>query len=90
MKVLDKNQAFDVQIKRVFEELDKILDIKSAEYKETVATLESLVSINKKSLKISPETIALGVVNLVGILLVLNFERVGVVTSRALNFIRKS
>ena len=89
MKARDKNHAFDVQIKRVFEELAKF-DVDSEEYKEILATLESLVSINKKSLKISPETIALGVVNLVGILLVLNFERVGVVTSRALNFIKKS
>jgi len=90
MKAADKNRAFDEQIKRVFEELDKIVDVKSDAYKELIATLESLVSINKKSLKISPETIALGVVNLAGILLVLNFERVGVVTSRALNFIKKS
>jgi len=88
MKASDKNHAFDVQIKRVFEEL-KAHAVDSGEYQELLSTLESLVSINKKSLKISPETIALGVVNLVGILLVLNFERVGVVTSRALNFIKK-
>ena len=89
MKAADKNRAFDEQIKRVFEVLGT-LAVDSEEYKENLATLESLVSINKKSLKISPETIALGVVNLVGILMVLNFERVGVVTSRALNFIKKS
>jgi len=89
MKALDKSRAFRVQMERLFEELGT-LEVGTDEYKETLDRLDKLVSINKKSLIVPPETVALGIVNLVGILLVLNFERVGVVTSRALNFIKRS
>lgn len=39
--------------------------------------------------RISPDTILLVAGNLVGILLILNYEKAGVITTRALNFVMK-
>lgn len=89
MKAADKNRAFDGQFKRVFHILETA-DIGSDEYKSALDTLDGLLIAKKKVMLIPPETIMTGIVNLVGILMVLNFERLGVITSRAMNFIKKS
>ena len=59
------------------------------EYEMAIDHLERLYKMNSKDNddKVSPDTMAVVVGNLVGILLILKHEEVNVVTSKALNFV---
>lgn len=63
------------------EEFTKIL----AEFNKFAA----LHYAEKRSQKVSPDVLATVGGNLAGILLILNYERVGIVTSKALGFVQK-
>lgn len=62
------------------------------EYATMVKNLEGLIKAksHEKDRRFSPDTLLIVGGNLVGILMILNFERVGVVTSKALSFVLKS
>lgn len=62
------------------------------EYDKMTTQLVKLIKLKKEtepSWRVSPDTLALIGANLLGILLILNFERAGVVASKALSFVGK-
>jgi len=76
-------------------EIDRVLEIlksaspSSKEYKQAAENLVLLMETKEKS-KVSVDTMVLAATNILGILLVLNFERLGVITSKAFGMIRRS
>lgn len=54
-----------------------------------IVELEKIRDARNKGSKISPDTIALIAANLVGIVLILNFEKAGVITSKAMGMVGK-
>jgi len=83
-------------IKRTIQtEIDHILEVmavtpvSSKEYKQAAENLKVLMETENKS-KISADTMVLAVTNITGILLVLNFEKLGVITSKAFGMLRRS
>ena len=64
----------------------------SEQYSAMVANIEVLIkakSCNKDQTKVSPDTIALIVGNLLGIGLILGYEQAHIITTKALGFIIK-
>jgi len=63
----------------------------SDEYAKMIVQLERLYKLKEidSPKRVSPDTLAIVAGNLAGILLILNFERAGVVTSKALSFVMK-
>ena len=68
------------------------LSIGTPEYKEALDELDRLYKLKNlnKGFAISPDALIAVFGNLAGILLILNFERIGVVTTKALGFILKA
>lgn len=54
-----------------------------------LSTLYKLKELDRPKPQISRDTLVLVAGNLVGILMILNYEKVGVVTSRAIGFVTK-
>jgi hypothetical protein len=77
--------------------IDSILDdmkaygAGSSEYGTMADNLEKLCKAKsyEKQRGVSPDTIAIGVVNLIGIILILKHEKIDIVTSKALGFVLK-
>jgi hypothetical protein len=77
--------------------IDSILDemgkhqANSDEYGTMADNLEKLCKAKsyEKQKGVSPDTIAIGVVNLVGIILILKHEKIDIITSKALGFVLK-
>lgn len=61
----------------------------SDEYDKALKHLKALSELQKGA-RINPEVIVGAVTNLAGILLVLNYERLNVISSRAMMFVRRS
>lgn len=84
-----KPTALDGLIDEAYSHLGK-LNISDEEYVEVLRRLETLERLRgDKGQKLSADTKAMIFANLAGILLILNYERVGVVTSRAIGFVAK-
>lgn len=86
----DKRSNFEKEIDSVLEDL-KTLDVTSEAYQQAVRNLETLCKAKsyEKDNKLDKNTI-LGVFgNLAGILAVLEYERINVITTKALGFIMK-
>lgn len=70
------------------------LDPDSKEYARIIKQIEKLETIrsrkNKKDRLFSPDTLLLVGANLLGILLVLNYEKADVVTSKAMGLVSKT
>lgn len=78
-------------IDTLFEEMNS-LDGSSPNYSDTADQLVKLMELKKKnnpSWRPSPDAIIGAVASVIGIVLVLHYEKAGVVTSKALNFIGK-
>ena len=60
-----------------------------AKLMNTLKTLKEIKATEPKKLQISPDTIVIATANIVGIVLILLFERTGTITSKALPFIPK-
>lgn len=79
------------------EAIDRLLfamqgrDCDSEEYATMADQLSKLYKLREfnTSRRVSPDTVAVIAGNIVGILLILNYERLNVVTSKALNFAMK-
>lgn len=86
----DKRTNLEKEIDSVLVEMSAWLPY-SPEYKAAVDNLEKLYKAKNEEYnrRIKPDTIMNGVVNLTGILLVLNFEKINIITSRAFNLIVK-
>jgi hypothetical protein len=86
----DTKKTFDKEVTRVLTDMST-MEVDSEEYHKAVSNLDVLCQA--RSLKtnswFSADLIIPGIVNIVGILLVLNFEQLGVVSSKAFAFIGK-
>lgn len=79
----------------VIEELQEHIrrtDCYTKEYPILVDNLSKLYKMKEAntSRRVSPDTIAIIAGNLAGIVLILGYERVGIVTSKALSFVMKA
>jgi type I restriction-modification system DNA methylase subunit len=88
----DRRSNLDKEIDSILkkmEETDKLSD----EYKKLLAHLDVLYQARGKNYeprkRISPDTMLLVAANLLGIILILNFEKLDSVTSKAIGFIVK-
>lgn len=63
----------------------------SEEYAKILSHLEKLYHMKEdlKPSRVSPDTMALITANLVGILMILRYERIDIITSKAMNFVQK-
>lgn len=82
-------KALDDEITRLTKSLIMISDPK--QYAETVDNIKILCEAREKKdpASISTETLIAVGANLIGLLLVLNFERTGILTSKAIGFLWK-
>ena len=90
-KTSPEDDALDAAIDDLFNEL-KGFSANEEGYAKAADQLVKLIKLKKEtnpSWRVSPDTLALIGANLLGILLILNFERLGVVTSKALGFVGK-
>ena len=58
-------------------------------YTTIIRQIEDLKKIRANDNSVSPDTVLVVVGNLAGILLILNVEKAGIITSRAINFVMK-
>jgi hypothetical protein len=80
----------EIAIERLLIDM-KMIDTDSDEYSKMVDQVVKLHTLKEteKSESMSLDTKATLIANLVGILLILNHERAGIVTSKALSFVTK-
>lgn len=91
MKKLLKNKPtrLDDEIKLAYEALEG-LPFDDEEYATILSRLERLEKLKGvKSQKLSADTKAMILANLAGIVLILGYEKAGVITSRAIGFVVK-
>ena len=86
-------KSIDDEVEHVLKEMEGIKDISSESYKAAAENLRVLCDARsyKKPPRwgIEPETIVVAVTNLVGIALVLNYEYLRPLSSKAINLILK-
>lgn len=91
--IFSKHENRDALEKEIHSALDKMstMDVSSKEYSDSVDNLNKLLEAKEKgkSKSLSPDTLAVIAGNLLGIILILNFEKLDVVTSKALGFVLK-
>lgn len=85
-----KNEALDGLIQMLEAEL-AVTDPETEGYKHILERYEKLTEIQRRGAesKVDPNTLLVVVGNLVGVLAMLNFERLGVITSKAAGHIIK-
>lgn len=85
-----KKDKFDQEIEAILDEL-QFHEKDSKEYAQIMNQLEKLVKAQdiRKNRRIKPDTLAQVGANLAGIGLILNFEKIGVITTKALSFVVK-
>ena len=86
----DKRTNLEKEIDSVLERMSS-LDPDSKEYTDMMNNLGKLFDAKskEKDRKISPDTIVIVACSLLEIVLMLNFEKTGVITSKALGFVIK-
>ena len=90
MNKKDKRSNLEKEIDNVLERMSE-LDPDSKEYSAMASNLERLFSAKskEKDRKISPDTLAVIAGNLLGIGLILTYEKANVITTKALGFVIK-
>jgi hypothetical protein len=92
LKVLrwKKPSILDEPIDNILEEM-RMHDPETKEYETALRHLERLIKLDrdKKSTKVSPDTIALVIGNLLGILVIVAYEQKHIMGSKGLGFILK-
>lgn len=85
-----EKEAFDQEVKHILQQLAS-MEPESKEYKEAVTNLKTLTEARSQKTKyeVSIDTIVSGTISLLGILLVLNHERLNVITTKSMGFIPK-
>lgn len=84
-----KKEEFNIENerKRIFRTL-RFCEIGSQEYFTAIKALHDLEEADKKNRKtLSPDTVLLAAANILGILLILNHERLNVISSKAMSFV---
>lgn len=92
MELFQKKQSkLDEPIRRVLEEMD-VLGANSEEYQRHLDNLERLVKLQseERGSRISPDTLAVVVGNLLGILTIVAYEQKHVMVSKGLGLILRS
>lgn len=89
----DKRTNLEKEIDAVICNLEN-LDEDSEEYNEVLSALERLAGVHeklnsRKANKLSPDTVAIVVGNLLGIILILKYEKLDIITTKALGFVIK-
>jgi len=90
MKSPFKRSVLDLEIDRVIAKMSK-MDPNSEDYQKSANSLKTLCDAKaiKAKASVSPDTWVLVGANLIGIVAILNFERTGIVVSKAVNFVLK-
>lgn len=85
-----KRNEFDEEISRVLSEM-KGMYSGSKDYENAAANLKVLCESKESKSRdsISKDALLAAGTNILGILLILNFERMGVITSKAITFVSK-
>lgn len=85
----NKSNKLEMEIESVLEQLSAYSP-ESEQYSEILANLERLYKISEnKTSGVSPDTIAMIAGNLLGIALILGYEKTNIITSKALGFVLK-
>lgn len=86
-----KSSDYDEAIDRVLREL-KETDLSTEEYDALLGNLERLnrLRTEDRSRRISPDTMAIVAANILGILIVVGYERGNVLASKGLGFVLKT
>jgi len=87
----EKPTALDVAIQTALEKLND-LNPGTKEYSVHLDQIAKLMLFKEKTTpkRVSPDTVAIVAGNLAGILMIVSYERVHIVTSKALGFVIKS
>jgi hypothetical protein len=89
LRITTKPSALDSAIDEALSKL-KDIDPNSQEYDALMTALIDLYKLKEKHQKqVSPDTKAIVFGNLAGILLIISYERVHIVTTKALGFVMK-
>lgn len=85
-----KNESLDFLIQALEKEME-LTDPTGEDYPKLLEQYEKLTRLRREGAKssIDPNTVIVAAGNLLGILAMLNFEKLGVITSKALGFIIK-
>lgn len=88
MKLFTRKQItlLEEEIKRLHEEI-AITDPESEKYETYLSRLTDLYNLKKNDYKVSPDTVAIVAGNLAGILIIIGYEKVHVISSKALGFV---
>lgn len=91
LRITTQPDALDVLINEALDQ-SKGSDILSEEYKNRMAQIERLFKLKEHSAPkpVSRDTMVIAATNLIGIGMILGWERAHVVTSKALGFVMKS
>ena len=83
-----KKQRVDLLVDKL---ISKILKVEpgTEEYSRLLGNLDQLLKAKGYTTKIDPNTLVTALSSLIGIGLILNFERLGVLTSKATSFVLK-
>lgn len=85
-----KNKREDPHLDTAIEDAVRWLDPNSEDYSTAITQVERLYKLREQSQpRISPDTVAIVAGNLAGILLILHYEHLNVVTSKAMSFVLK-
>lgn len=88
MKTNLKKSRLDEVIDSILYDMS-MLDAYSDEYEKMANNLEKLLKAKsyEQPKRISPDTMAIVIANLIGIVLILKHEKIDIITSKALNFV---
>lgn len=91
LRITTKPDALQTAIDEALAQL-KGIEVNSIEYNDKMKTITELYKLQEKNTpkRVSPDTVAIVVGNLAGIVLILGYERAHVVTSKALSFVIKA
>lgn len=74
---------------KVFEKMSEDTSITQKDWEALNKKYQAYSEMMKPSWKITPDTLLIAVTNLLGILLILNFEKFDIVRTKALGFVMK-
>lgn len=84
-----QNHTIKAEIKRL-EELLGELDVVSEEYEKTVQYIERLKKLNRpRSFQVSGDAILTASVSIIGMLLIMNYEKDDAITTKAFGWVPK-
>ena len=91
LRITTKPDALQIAIDEALAQL-KGVNVDSNEYNDKMGRITELYKLKEKNSpkRVSPDTVAIVVGNLAGIVLILGYERAHVVTSKALGFVIKA